>query len=105
MASSSPRREIEARIERIAALIAGARRLIGEQRDLDLSVLAFAIADLRDAVRAAPPAATAGLAPPVTALQAALDALGRDLEKAARGPGLPALRRAAIRAYDGGRKD
>jgi hypothetical protein len=104
MAKPPLKGEIEARIERIAALIAGARRLIGESRPLDLSVLAFAVADLRDAVRAAPAAATEGLAPRVVALQTALDALGEDLDKAKPAPS-PETRRAAIRAYDGGRKD
>jgi hypothetical protein len=102
MIHPSPRGEIEARIERIGALIAGARRLIGESRDLDLSVLA--VADLRDAVRAASPDATAGLAPRVTALRAALDALGDELEKA-KPMACPEIRRAAIRAYDGSRRD
>jgi hypothetical protein len=104
MIHPSPRGEIEARIERIGALIAGARRLIAESRDLDLSVLAFAVADLRDAVRAASPDATAGLAPRVTALRAALDALGDELEKA-KPMACPEIRRAAIRAYDGSRRD
>lgn len=104
MAKPSSRADIEARIERIGALIAGARRLIGESRPLDLSVLAFAIADLRDAVRASTPVATAGLAPKVIALQSALAALGEHLEKAR--PEVSAeARRAAMRAYDGGRRD
>jgi hypothetical protein len=102
MAKPSSRSEIEARIERIAALIAAARRLIGESRTLDLGILGLAIADLRDAVRAAPAAAAAGLAPRMVALQADLDALESELV-AARPAGGPELRRAAIRAYDGGR--
>lgn len=104
MASAPLKAEIEARIERIAALIAGARRLIAEDRSLDLSVLAFAIADLRDAVRIAAAAETDGLAPKVIDLQTALDALGVELEKTKPAPS-PETRRAAMRAYDGGRKD
>jgi hypothetical protein len=104
MANSTDRRQIEARIERIGALIAGARRLIGEGRPLDLSVLAFAVADLRDGVRAAAAAATAGLAPGVVALQAELDALARELE-AVKPADSPETRRAALNAYDGGRTD
>lgn len=103
MANPSHRRQIEARIERIAALVAGASRLIGEDRPLDLSVLAFAIADLRDAVRGASAVATAGLAPRIVALQAAVDALGQELE-AARPVEAPNMR-AAVVAYGGGRTD
>lgn len=102
MAKPSSRSEIEARIERIAALIVAARRLVGESRPLDLGVLGLAIADLRDAVRAATAAAAAGLAPRIVALHADLDALERELE-AAMPAGGPEVRRAAIRAYDGGR--
>ncbi len=104
MAKPSCRDRIEARIERIAALIAAARRLIGEGRPLDLGVLALAIADLRDGVRKAPAAEAEGLAPRIIALQADLDALGGELEEA-KPADSPEARRAAIRAYDGGRKD
>ena len=104
MTKPSTRSRIEARIERIRALVAGARRLIGDGHPLDLSVLAFAVADLRDAVRSAPRAETDGLAPGIIALQAELDALGSALETA-KPADSPETRRAAIRAYDGGRKD
>jgi|APTNR8051073442_1049403.scaffolds.fasta_scaffold00606_26 hypothetical protein len=102
MAKPSSRSEIVARIERIAALIPAARRLVGESRPLDLGILALAIADLRDAVRAAPAPDAAGLAPRIAALQADLDALESELVAARPADG-PAVRRAAIRAYDGGR--
>ncbi len=103
--SAAPsRRDLEVRIERIAVLIAGARRLVGEGQAVDLAVLGFATVDLRDAVLSAPADATAGLAPRVVALQAAVDALGEDLAAAA-GPvarGVSAAaRRSAFRAYDG----
>lgn len=97
-------RDLEMRIERIAVLIAGARRLIEEGQALDLTVLGFATADLRNAVLRASAEATRGLAPRVIALQAALDALGEDLA-AASGPVVreiaAAARRSAFRAYDG----
>lgn len=99
------RPDLETRIERLAVLIAGARRLIAEGQALDLAVLGFATADLRDAVCRAPTEATAGLAPRVVALQAALDGLAEDLAvasgTAARGVSASA-RRSAFRAYPGG---
>lgn len=99
------RHELEARIDRIAALIDGARRLIDERQALDLTVLGFAAVDLRDAVRAAPSEASAGLAPRVVALKTALNALAEDLAKAsaaaARGVKATA-RRSAFRALDSG---
>lgn len=102
--AATSRRDLEARIERIDALIAGARRLIGEGQALDLAVLGFATVDLRDAVRTAPVDATEGLAPRVVALQAAIDGLAADLTAAsgaaARGVNA-ATRRSAFRAYDG----
>ncbi|MBL8658269.1 MAG: hypothetical protein JNM75_00780 [Rhodospirillales bacterium] len=97
-------RDLEVRIERIAVLIAGARRLIEEGQAVDLTVLGFATVDLRDAVLRASAEATLGLAPRVIALQAAMDALGEDLA-AASGPVVreiaAAARRSAFRAYDG----
>lgn len=106
-ASAAPSRpDLEARIDRLDVLIGGARRLIAEGQALDLAVLGFATVDLRDAVRSAPAEATAGLAPRVVALQAALDALAEDLAAAAGAAarGVSAVaRRSAFRAYDSGR--
>jgi hypothetical protein len=105
MSPAAPlRRDIEARIERVAALIGGARRLIREGQALDLAVLEYATRDLRDVVRVVPADATEGLAAYVGRLRAELDALAEDLLAAggdARGA-IAERRRSAFKAYDSG---
>lgn len=105
MSAAAPsRRDIEARIERVAALIGGARRLIREGQALDLAVLEYATRDLRDVVRVVPADATEGLAAYVGRLRAELDALAEDLLAAggdARGA-IAERRRSAFKAYDSG---
>ncbi len=101
---ASTRGDIEIRLERIAALIAGALRLVAENQPIDLAVLEFVIVDFRDAVFAAPAEILDGLAPRVAELQASLDGLAEAL---ARQHGdvrdaIAVKRRAAFRAYGNG---
>lgn len=105
MSSPAPTRgDLEVRLERIAALIAGALRLVAENQAVDLAVLEFVIADFRDAVFAAPAEVLDGLAPRVASLQARLDELAAALAKGHAGErdAIALRRRAAFKAYGKG---
>lgn len=98
------RNDIEIRLERIAALIAGALRLVAENQPIDLAVLEFVIVDFRDAVFAAPAEILDGLAPRVAELKASLDELAAALARRNAGmrDAIAIKRRAAFKAYGQG---
>lgn len=105
MSAPAPtRRDLEIRLDRIAALIAGALRLVAENQPVDLKVLEFVIVDFRNAVFAAPAEILDGLAPRVADLQARLDDLAEALARSHAGlrDAIALRRRAAFKAY--GRK-
>lgn len=95
---------IREELEKTASLISGARRLMGEGRNVDLSALEERTRAVSAAVQSAPKAIAQGYAEHLDALMAALDALESDLETQhqALEDGLDAIRRREAQgAYKG----
>lgn len=101
--SPSPAEQaIREELEKTAALISGARRLMAEGRSVDLSNLEERVKAVTEAVRAAPEDVAAGYKEHLSALLDILDVLEADLETqhAVLEEGLRAIQhRAAHDAY------
>ncbi len=76
---ADPRPEILPEVDKVTSLVATARRLLAEQKMVDLSALEGKVRELCDAIRRAPPGETAAGKASLTAILEDLDRLAAEL--------------------------